>query len=99
MNLTFFFKLTWEIKIVLKPNYKFELFEENFLRMSIFQRLFGKPNGKETPSAQEAIQKLLQIEELMIKRQNVLEKKVDEEIKIAKQNGTKNKRGSLIFNF
>ena len=63
--------------------------------MSIFQKMFGKSNSKEAPTPQMAIQKLLEIEELMNKRQSVLEKKIEEELKIAKQNGTKNKRGDF----
>lgn len=41
----------------------------------------------------DAIQKLREVEEMLIKKQEFLEKKVDTEIDIAKKNGTKNKRG------
>ena len=61
--------------------------------MSIFAKMFGKSKSNEVPSTQTAIQKLIEIEETMTKRQAFLEKKVEEELKIAKQNGTKNKRG------
>ena len=60
--------------------------------MSIFGKLFGKSKEEKAPTPQEAIQKLLEVEDLMVKRQGVLEKKIDEEIKVAKTNGTKNKR-------
>lgn len=60
--------------------------------MSIFGKLFGKSKEEKAPTPQEAIQKLLEVEDLMVKRQGVLEKKIDEEIKVAKANGTKNKR-------
>lgn len=64
--------------------------------MSVFARIFGGKGGSEkTPTPQEAIQKLLEIEDLLRKRQDVLEKKIDEELKIAKSNGVKNKRLAL----
>lgn len=63
--------------------------------MSIFGKLFGKSNSEKAPTPQEAIQKLLEIEELMVKRQDVLERKIDDELKVAKTNGVKNKRVAL----
>jgi len=61
--------------------------------MSIFNKIFGKSsNSEKAPTPQEAIQKLLEIEDLMRKRQDVLERKIDDELKTAKLNGTKNKR-------
>ncbi len=66
--------------------------------MSIFGKLFGKSSSEKAPTTQEAIQKLLEIEDLMIKRQAVLERKIDEELNTAKQNGTKNKR-RILLNF
>lgn len=64
--------------------------------MSLFAKIFGggKANEK-TPTPQEAIQKLLEIEDLLRKRQDVLEKKIDDELKTAKANGVKNKRLAL----
>jgi len=63
--------------------------------MSIFGKLFGKSSGEKAPTSQEAIQKLLEIEDLMVKRQGVLERKIEEELKTAKTNGVKNKRVAL----
>jgi len=68
--------------------------------MSIFGKLFGKSKEEKAPTPQEAIQKLLEVEDLMVKRQGVLEKKIDEEIKVAKtwndiKHGTKNRRLAL----
>jgi hypothetical protein len=60
--------------------------------MSMFAKLFGKGSNEKAPTPQEAIQKLLEIEDLMRKRQDVLETKIENELKIAKQNGLKNKR-------
>ncbi|CAF1048035.1 unnamed protein product [Brachionus calyciflorus] len=64
--------------------------------MSFFGKVFGsKSNSGKAPSPQEAIQKLLEIEDLLRKRQDVLEKKIDDELKVAKANGVKNKRLAL----
>lgn len=63
--------------------------------MSIFGKLFGKGTAEKAPSTQEAIQKLIEIEDLMSKRQSVLERKIEEELKTAKTNGVKNKRVAL----
>lgn len=63
--------------------------------MSLFHKIFGKSSAEKAPTPQEAIQKLLEIEDLMRKRQDVLERKIDDELKTAKLNGTKNKRLAL----
>ena len=66
--------------------------------MSIFNKIFGKSSGSEkAPTPQEAIQKLLEIEDLMRKRQDVLERKIEDELKTARLNGTKNKRCKTRF--
>lgn len=44
-------------------------------------------------STGEAIQQLRDTENLLMKKQEVLEKKIDQELECAKKNGTKNKRG------
>ncbi|XP_071784656.1 charged multivesicular body protein 4b-like [Asterias amurensis] len=58
--------------------------------------LFGKKKQEQAPSTGEAIQKLRQTEELLEKKQAFMEKKISEEIKLAKQNGTKNKRAAIM---
>ncbi|KAG7154286.1 charged multivesicular body protein 4c-like [Homarus americanus] len=63
--------------------------------MSIFGKLFGGGKNDKAPTAGEAIQKLRDTEEMLIKKQDFLEKKIQQEITIAKQNGTKNKRVAL----
>ncbi|XP_071520121.1 charged multivesicular body protein 4b-like [Panulirus ornatus] len=63
--------------------------------MSIFGKLFGGGKNEKAPTAGEAIQKLRDTEEMLIKKQDFLEKKIQQEITIAKQNGTKNKRVAL----
>ncbi|CAB1336253.1 unnamed protein product [Coregonus sp. 'balchen'] len=61
--------------------------------MSVFGKLFGGGGkGGKGPSAQEAIQKLRETEEMLTKKQDFLEKKIDQELITAKKNGTKNKR-------
>ncbi|CAK6970249.1 charged multivesicular body protein 4c [Scomber scombrus] len=47
------------------------------------------------PSPQEAIHKLRETEEMLTKKQDYLEKKIEQELMIAKKNGTKNKRAAL----
>ncbi|KAM3592989.1 uncharacterized protein V6R79_003349 [Siganus canaliculatus] len=47
------------------------------------------------PSAQEAIHKLRETEEMLTKKQDYLEKKIEQELMIAKKHGTKNKRAAL----
>ncbi|XP_070709134.1 charged multivesicular body protein 4c [Pempheris klunzingeri] len=47
------------------------------------------------PSPQEAIHKLRETEEMLTKKQDYLEKRIEQEIMVAKKNGTKNKRAAL----
>ncbi|XP_073324339.1 charged multivesicular body protein 4b [Pagrus major] len=64
--------------------------------MSIFGKLFGGGGkGGKGPTPQEAIQKLRETEEMLAKKQDFLEKKIDQELTTAKKNGTKNKRAAL----
>lgn len=66
----------------------------------MFQKIFGgKSSQNKAPTPQEAIQKLLEIEDLLRKRQELLETKIEGELKTAKANGVKNKRGTLKKNF
>lgn len=62
--------------------------------MSVFGKLFGSGGkGGKAPTPQEAIQRLRETEEMLAKKQDFLEKKIDQELMTAKKNGTKNKRG------
>ncbi|KAK2520877.1 Chmp4b [Columba livia] len=54
----------------------------------------GKGAGK-GPSPQDAIQKLRETEDLLSKKQDFLEKKIEEELAAARKHGTKNKRAAL----
>ncbi|XP_028290656.1 charged multivesicular body protein 4c [Gouania willdenowi] len=48
-----------------------------------------------TPSPQEAIHKLRETEEMLTKKQDYLEKRIEQELATAKKHGTKNKRAAL----
>lgn len=63
--------------------------------MSFFGKLFGVKKEEKGPSTEDAIQKLRSTEEMLIKKQEFLEKKIEQEVAIAKKNGTTNKRGKL----
>lgn len=62
--------------------------------MSRFLKMLGGTgkSGK-APTTQEAIQRLKETEEMLIKKQEFLEKKIEQEVVTAKKNGMKNKRG------
>lgn len=58
--------------------------------------MFG---GKKEPKAMttgEAIQKLRETEEMLNKKQQFLETKIEQELMSAKKNASKNKRGTLL---
>lgn len=61
--------------------------------MSFLAKVFGGKKGDKPPTTGEAIQKLRETEEMLMKKQDFLEKKIEQEIAIARKNGTKNKRG------
>ena len=59
--------------------------------MSGFMKLFGGTKEK-APNSQEAIQKLRDTTEMLQKKSEFLEKKIDTEVQLAKKHGTKQKR-------
>ncbi|XP_007105959.2 charged multivesicular body protein 4b [Physeter macrocephalus] len=66
--------------------------------MSVFGKLFGAGGGKAGkggPTPQEAIQRLRDTEDMLSKKQEFLEKKIEQELTAAKKHGTKNKRAAL----
>lgn len=65
--------------------------------MSFLAKLFGSSKGqdKTVPTPVEAIGRLRDIEDMLVKKQQFFEKKVDEELATAKKHGTKNKRAAL----
>uniref|UniRef100_A0A1L8DW95 Uncharacterized protein n=1 Tax=Nyssomyia neivai TaxID=330878 RepID=A0A1L8DW95_9DIPT len=62
--------------------------------MSFFGKMFGK-KGEAAPTTGEAIQKLRETENMLIKKQEFLEKKIEDELDTARKNGTKNKRVAI----
>ncbi|KRT80943.1 hypothetical protein AMK59_5631 [Oryctes borbonicus] len=63
--------------------------------MSFFSNIFGGKKGEKGPTTGEAIQKLRETEDMLIKKQDFLEKKIEQEIVLAKQNASKNKRAAI----
>ncbi|NP_001085880.1 charged multivesicular body protein 4c [Xenopus laevis] len=70
--------------------------------MSKITKLFKSSGGsgsssknRKGPSAQEALFKLRETEEMLTKKQEYLEKKIELELATAKKHGTKNKRAAL----
>lgn len=61
--------------------------------MSVFKSMFSKNSKDKPPTPQEAIQKIRDVEDLLNKKSQYLEKKIQDELDIARKNGTKNKRG------
>jgi len=64
--------------------------------MSLFEKIFGSKKKGEAPSPQEAIQRLREVQEMLTKKSDFLEKKVEHELATAKKAGTKNKRGEYF---
>jgi len=62
--------------------------------MSGFAKLFGGGKNKQ-PTPQEAIQKLRETEDMLTKKADFLEKRIEAELASAKKHGTKNKRAAL----
>lgn len=65
----------------------------------LLAKMFGSGKKGEPPSPQQAIQKLRETEEMLSKKSEFLEKRIDREMQTAKKNGMKNKRGEcgMIF--
>lgn len=62
--------------------------------MSFFSKMFGGKKEANMTTG-EAIQNLRETENMLIKKQEFLEKKIEQEIQTAKTNGTKNKRAAI----
>lgn len=60
--------------------------------MSFFKNLFGGKKAETGPTTSEAIQKLRENENMLLKKQEFLESKVEAELKIAKENAKSNQR-------
>lgn len=66
---------------------------KNLINMSFFSKMFGGKKEANMTTG-EAIQNLRETENMLIKKQEFLEKKIEQEIDTAKKHGTKNKRGT-----
>ena len=63
------------------------------MAMAALAKVFGGGKKGEPPSPQQAIQKLRETEEMLSKKSEFLEKRIEKELASAKKNGMKNKRG------
>lgn len=72
-----------------------ETFVQKTTKMSFFGKMFG---GKKdtTMTTGEAIQNLRETENMLIKKQDFLEKKIEQEYDAARKHGKKNKRGECL---
>lgn len=59
-------------------------------------KIFGGRNKEQPPTTQEAIQKLRSTEEMLTKKSEFLEKKIDGEVATARKFASKNKRAALM---
>lgn len=66
--------------------------------MSFFGKLFGGKKEDQALTTGDAIQKLRETEEMLVKKEEYLEKKIDIELKTAKKNASTNKRGIKYSN-
>lgn len=64
--------------------------------MSFFKNIFGGKKAEPVPTTSESIQKLRDTENMLLKKQEFLEQKLEAELKIAKENASTNKRGKTI---
>lgn len=63
--------------------------------MSFLNKMFGRSEKAAPVTTGEAIQKLRETEDMLNKKQDFLEKKIDQEIASARKNAKTNKRGAL----
>ncbi|XP_062944388.1 charged multivesicular body protein 4a [Cynocephalus volans] len=63
--------------------------------MSGLGRLFGRGKEEKGPTPEAAIQQLKETEKILIKKQEFLEQKIQQELQMAKKHGAKNKRAAL----
>lgn len=67
--------------------------DKTIAKMSFFAHMFGGKKEK-IQTTGEAIRNLRETEDMLMKKQEYLEQKINQEIEIAKKNGSKNKRGN-----
>lgn len=62
----------------------------------MFAKFFSGKKDEKPKTTTEAIQDLRTMEDMLGKKQEFLEKKIEDEITTAKKHGTKNKRGTQV---
>lgn len=65
--------------------------------MSFLSKVFGGKKDDKAPTASEAIQKLRDTEDMLVKKQEYLEKKIEHELGLVKKLGSTNKRGDVFY--
>lgn len=63
----------------------------------VITKMFGGGKKGEVPSPQQAIQKLKETEEMLNKKSEYLEAKIEKELQAAKRHGLKNKKGIMHY--
>jgi len=63
--------------------------------MSFLGKMFGGKGKEAAPTTGEAIQKLRETEDMLMKKQDFLEKKIEQEVSSARKNAKTNKRAAL----
>jgi len=62
--------------------------------MSVVSRIFGSAKkGESVQSPSEAVQRLRDVEEMLQKKSDFLEQKIEHEVSVAKKNSSRNKQG------
>lgn len=86
-------------KALLRKNFNIILIQkqiENHFIMSLINKIFGKNAKEKPPTPQEAIQRIRDVEDLLGKKSQFLEKKINDELDTARKHGTKNKRSKPL---
>jgi hypothetical protein len=74
--------LNFQTEILLDPIYTKA---KTFNKMSVFGKLFGGKKGYKPQTTGEAIQNLRETEEMLMKKQDFLEKKIESEMVVARK--------------
>ena len=66
--------------------------------MSVISKIFGAgKKGESIQSPNEAVQRLREVEEMLQKKSDFLEQKIEHEVSVAKKNSSRNKQGMVIL--
>ena len=67
--------------------------------MSFFTKMFSSKKAEPVVTTSESIQKLRDTENMLLKKQEFLEQKLEQELDIAKKNASTNKRGKTPISY